>query len=114
MDDTFQYTSTRAKYFSAISGDDLTIRFANEAKRLLALERGRSSLATVQGLLLLFMTTVLDGCDRVGMMYRLMSTEMLKQLNLEAELAAIEGDVHRVDEKRALSRALWGHFIFER
>jgi hypothetical protein len=97
-----------------MSGEDLTTRFANEAKRLLALERGRSSLPTAQGLILLFMTTVFDGSDRVGMMYRLMSNEMLKQLNLEAKLAAIESNPLKKDEKRALSRALWGHFTFEK
>lgn len=109
-----QYTSARAKAFAAISGEDLTTRFANEAKRLLALERGRNTLPTAQGLILLFMTTVFDGCDRVGMMYRLMSNEMLKQLGLEARIAAVERDPLRMDDRRALSRALWGHFIFEK
>ncbi|OIW28590.1 hypothetical protein CONLIGDRAFT_387874 [Coniochaeta ligniaria NRRL 30616] len=108
------YTSARAKAFSAISGEDLTTRFAAEAKRLLALERGRSSLPTAQGLVLLFMTTVFDGSDRVGVMYRLMSAQMLQQLNLEAEFDALEGDPLKNNEKRALSKALWGHFIFEK
>lgn len=64
--------------------------------------------------MLLFMTTVFDGSDRVGVMYRLMGSEMLKQLNLEAKFAAIESDALKKDEKRLFSKALWGHFIFER
>ncbi len=60
------------------------------------------------------MTTVFDGSDRVGVMYRLMSSEMLKQLNLEAEFAAIESDPLKKNEKRSFSKALWGHFIFEK
>lgn len=109
-----QYTSVRAKALTAVSGEALITRFANEAKRLLALEHGRSSLATAQGLLLLFMTTVFDGSDRVGMMYRLMSNEMFRQLNLEAKLAVIDGDPLSMDDRRALSKALWGQFIFEK
>ncbi|KAB5539497.1 putative C6 transcription factor [Coniochaeta sp. 2T2.1] len=107
------YTSARAKAFSAASGEDLTGRFSSEAKRLLTLEKGRSSLATAQGLVLMFMTSVFDGSDRVGMMWRLMACDMMKQLNLEAELAAIENDASKKVERRALSRALWGYFIFE-
>lgn len=109
-----QYTSARAKAFSAISGEDLAVRFSNEAKRLLALECGRSSLPTAQGLMLLFMTSVFEGSDRMNMMYRLMSSEMLRGLNLEARFAAIEGYTMHNSEKRAISKALWGHFIFEK
>ena len=47
-------------------------------------------------------------------MYRLMSSEMLKGLNLEAKLAGIESRELRMCEKRAISKALWGHFIFEK
>lgn len=68
----------------------------------------------MHGLVLLFMTTVFDGSDRVGAMYRLMSSDMLKQLNLETKLDAIESDPLKNDEKRAFSKALWGHFIFEK
>ncbi|KAB5554934.1 hypothetical protein GE09DRAFT_1222406 [Coniochaeta sp. 2T2.1] len=110
---TVQYTSARAKAFSAASGVDLTGLFSNEAKRLLTLEKGRSSLATAQGLVLMFMTSVFDGSDRMGMMWRLMACDMMKQLNLEAELAAIENDPSKKVERRALSRALWGYFILE-
>ena len=60
------------------------------------------------------MTSVFDGSDRVGMMWRLMACDMMKQLNLEAELATIGNDPLKKVERRALSRALWGYFIFEK
>jgi hypothetical protein len=60
------------------------------------------------------MTSVFEGSDRIDMMYRLMSSDMLKVLNLEAKFAAIEDDPLQNDEKRAISKALWGHFIFEK
>ena len=90
------------------------MRFLSEAKRLLALERGRSSLPTAQGLALLFMSSVFDGSDRSNMMYRLMSAEMLKGLQLDSKLRAIEAEPSKNDEKRALCKAVWGHFIFEK
>jgi hypothetical protein len=39
---------------------------------------------------------------------------MLKRLNLEARFARIQPGLDEHGEKRALSKALWGFFIFER
>lgn len=90
------------------------MRFSDEARRLLSLERGRSSLPTAQGLALLFAGFIYNGTDRANMMYRYTSREMLKELNLEARFAIIENDPLKNDEKRAISKALWGFFIYEK
>lgn len=110
----FQFSSLRAKAYSDKAEVNLKNSFLYEARRLLALESGRNSLPTAQGLALLFSACVYNGIDRPNMSYRYSYCEMLKKLNLEGRFARIRKDPDKQAERRALARAQWGFFIFER
>lgn len=45
----------------------MAAEFLNEAKKMLAMENGRASICTVQGLTLLFSVSAYSGMDRAGM-----------------------------------------------
>lgn len=90
-------------------------RFFDQAKRLFSMESGRASLPTVQALALLFTVSAYIGKDREGMVYRYTALEMLKRLGLERRLARLkDDDPTEAREKRAISKAIWGLFCFER
>jgi hypothetical protein len=94
---------------------DITSQFLDEAKRLLDLETGRESLPTVQGLALLFTTSAFTGMDRAGSVYRYSAYQMLKRLRLEKRFAKLnDDDLSELRQKRAISKALWGLFCFDR
>lgn len=107
------FNSVRAGKAGVMSGADLQHRFLQEAKELLALEAGRSSLTTAQGLALLFSISIYNVIDRPNLSYRYSYCEMLKKLNLEGRLSRIRNDPNYGGERQALARALWGFFIFE-
>jgi hypothetical protein len=57
----------------------------------------------------------LQGKDRAGNMFRYMTIDMLKRLNFTRRFSQLHDDVaNEVQEKRIISNALWGLFIFER
>jgi len=89
-------------------------RFLMEAKRLHDRESGRRSLPTVQALLLMFACSSGMGQDRAGTMFRYTAYEMLKRLRLEAKLRFMESSGNSHDEQKAVARALWGIYFFER
>jgi hypothetical protein len=92
--------------------------FLAEARRHQELEFGRRSLATIQGLLIIYTCYVGQGKDRGGMQYRWMAYDMLARL--QAKLETMFTDLERVNEgattktAKAISRALWGIYCFER
>ena len=88
--------------------------FLKEAKRLLDRECGRRSLPTVQALLIMFACSTGMGQDRAGTMFRYTAYEMLKRLKLEMKLRALEASGNSHEKSKALSRALWGIYFFER
>lgn len=63
----YQFTSQNAKKISLINGKDVATQFLDDAKKLLDSEKGRASIPTVQGLLLLFTMSAYRGADRAGM-----------------------------------------------
>lgn len=79
---------------------------------------GRRSLATVQGLLIIYTCYVGQGKDRGAMQYRWMAYDMLARLQVELETTFT--DLERSNEgattktAKAISRALWGVYCFER
>jgi hypothetical protein len=84
----------------------------------LELEFGRRSLATVQGLLIIYACYVGQGRDRGAMQYRWMAYDMLARL--QPKLETIFTDLERVNggattkTAKAIFRALWGIYCFER
>lgn len=56
-----------AKAYAATSGEDLGVKFLNEAKKLWSLENSQASLPTVQALAILFTVSAYRGVDRQGM-----------------------------------------------
>jgi len=110
-----QFTSDHAKTFSKITGKPLTTLFFQEAKKLLELEGVKASLPTVQALEMMFTKSAYIGTDRAGMLYRSAALEMLKRLNLERRFELIQDSTPSAfREKRAISKAVWGFFNFER
>lgn len=111
---SYQCTSARAKAFGSMQGFNTRDRFLMEAKRLHDRESGRRSLPTVQALLLMFSCSSGMGQDRAGTMFRYAAYEMLKRLRLEAKLRLMESSGNSHDEQKAIARALWGIYFFER
>lgn len=72
----YQFTSRVVKAFSNISGDDLGIRFLNEAKKMWSQENNRASLPTVQALAIMFTVSAYRGADRQGMVSKLAATDV--------------------------------------
>lgn len=93
-----------------ILGYDVAARFLNETKRLYDLEEGRSSLPSVQAMLIMYCCLVGRGKDRAGLQYRYGASEMMKHLRLG--MMFTHGDISRY-VKEAVSRALWGIYCFE-
>ena len=90
-------------------------RFVQESKKLLDIECGRATLCTALALSLMFSTITFQGRDRAGNMFRYMMVEMLKRLDLEKRFSRLRDDNPKeAREKRVISKALWGLFIFER
>jgi hypothetical protein len=87
-------------------------QFLSEAKRQLELERGRSSLPTVQGLTLLYAVSAYNGTDRAGLIYRYAAHNMLQSMRIDRSL--VSGIPSNASDHRATSKALWGLFCFER
>jgi hypothetical protein len=93
-------------------------RFLNETKQLLDTDYGRRSLPTVQALLIVYTCYTAQGRDRGGVQYRHAAYEMLKRL--QAKLEAKFRNPDAADEtsrnryQKAISRALWGIYCFER
>ncbi|KAF4336103.1 pathway-specific regulatory nit-4 [Fusarium beomiforme] len=105
----------RAKQFGAMTGQNLSERFLAESKSHFEYEKGRVSVPTVQGLLLIYLTMTAMGKDRAGQMYRLAALDMLKQLRLEARYKAAKNSVPpQTHEMMLISKTLWGIFLLER
>ncbi|KAK5991212.1 Notoamide biosynthesis transcriptional activator notL'-like protein [Cladobotryum mycophilum] len=107
------FTSSQAKMFGSIGGKDLGRQFLDEAKKLLDREMGLASLPTAQGLALLFTLSAYSGSDRVGMMYRYASYEMLHRLKLERTFRNLKRNPSTSRQRRIISKAVWGLFCFE-
>ncbi|KAI7764089.1 hypothetical protein LZL87_006471 [Fusarium oxysporum] len=105
----------RAKQFGVMTGQNLSECFLAEAKSHFESEQGRPSIPTVQGLLLIYLTMAATGKDRAGLIYRLTSYEMLKQLRLEARYKAAKNNVPpQTHDMMLVSKTLWGIFLLER
>jgi hypothetical protein len=110
-----KFTSQRVRDINALSKTNLGLRFLDEAKKHLDIEGGRSSIATVQGLSLLFNYSALMGMDRAALAYRYTALSMLKQMHLERTYAKLSASP--VQEERAMiviSKLVWGSFCYDR
>lgn len=90
----------------------------NEARQLLDTDYGRRSLTTVQALLVLYTCYTGQGRDRGGLQYRHAAYEMLKRLQVKLEARfrnpGIADEAGKAKYQKAVSRALWGIYCFER
>lgn len=92
---------------------DLGEAFFLESKRLLELEAGKSSLPTAQALLVMFSYSCCMGRDRAGNVFRAAGYEMIRRMM--PKIKQILGNAaHPVDSRRAISKAVWGMFCFDR
>ncbi|PFH61397.1 hypothetical protein XA68_17449 [Ophiocordyceps unilateralis] len=110
------FTSPAAKFHSSVTGEDLSARFVNEAKKLWDQEAGRASLPTVQGLAILFTVTAYRGTDKQGFIYRYAAYEMLHRLGLPhtfKQSSPNDGQASRSREEQIVSKVIWGLFCFE-
>lgn len=89
--------------------------FVQESKKLLDIEVGRATLPTVLALYLMYATLTFQGKDRAGNMFRYMTVDLLRRLNLERRFSKLrETAANEAQERRVISKALWGLFVFER
>lgn len=113
-----QSTSERARLFGSMQGFDTRERFLIEARRLLDNDYGRRSLPTVQALLILYTCYTGQARDRGGLQYRHAAYEMLKRLQVKLEATfqkpGMADEASRNRYQKAISRALWGIYCFER
>lgn len=108
------FSSSYTEAVEAIDGRKLGEQFFNESRRLLDEERGKPSLATMQGLFMLYQYTTSAAMDRAGRIFRLSACEMYSRLKLGTHLI-IRGRVEDEDARRkVLSRISWGAFCIER
>ncbi|KAI9150359.1 Nitrogen assimilation transcription factor nirA 5 [Paramyrothecium foliicola] len=111
------HTSRYAKKYSRIKRIDLREDFLNHAKHLLALESGKLSLPTVQGLVIMYMCCAGMGRDRAGMMFRFLAYDMLQRLHLIRVQRDVGGqdaaDEEAHQRSQAASRTSWGLYCFE-
>ncbi|KAF4511812.1 hypothetical protein G6O67_001020 [Ophiocordyceps sinensis] len=104
----------RARLYGAMTQQDLTERFLDEAKSLLDREQGRASIPTAQALMIMFLTIMCLGKDRAGRIYRHYALEMILRLKIEAKYTALlEEGRDDPRERGLLAKALWGLFVFE-
>lgn len=97
------------------TGQNMTDRFLDEAKKQLDIEGCRSTIPTLHALCLMYLTSALLGRDRAGVMYRYAAYEMLKRLDLERKFRRLDsGDPDAAETRLVLSKTLWGLFCFER
>ena len=86
-----------------------------EAKAHLEQEAQQGSLPTAQALFIFFLLAFYRGHDRESSKYRRAACEMLKLLDLEPRFQSLGMDgIASVDERRLVSKALWGLFHAER
>jgi hypothetical protein len=75
-------------------------------------------LTTVQALLVLYTCYTGQGRDRGGLQYRHAAYEMLKRLHVKLEASfrnpGMADEAGRAKYQKAVSRALWGIYCFER
>lgn len=111
---TVQIVVERARLYGAMTQQDLTERFLDEAKSLLDREQGRASIPTAQALMIMFLTIMCLGKDRAGRIYRHYALEMILRLKIEAKYTALlEEGRDDPRERGLLAKALWGLFVFE-
>jgi len=98
----------------SLTRQDLGQRFLDEAKKQFDLECGRGSLPTALALGFLWNVYAYLGTDRAGSMFRYMSFEFLRRLDLETRFKTLREDIaHEAKERRVISQALWGIYILE-
>lgn len=113
-DNNRQLTVKRAKLFGSITKQDISARFIESCKEMLANQHGQPSIPTIQSLMLMYLTISNSGRDRVARMYRFAAIRMLKRLNFEKRYHTLTDDTHQeIQEKRLISRFLWGVFLVE-
>jgi hypothetical protein len=105
-----QFFSTRIKKVFTITGEDLTRSFDAEARRHLDHIRDIPSLATVQGLLIMFIVSCYLGQDKAGVIYRHLGYDMLDNLRIEDRM----NFTREPQEKAAYCKAEWGIYCYER
>jgi hypothetical protein len=105
-----QFFSTRVKKVFTITGEDLTRSFDAEARRHIEHVRDIPSLATVQGLLIMFIVSCYLGQDKAGVIYRHLGYDMLENLRIEDRI----NFTSEPQEKAAYCKAEWGIYCYER
>lgn len=105
-----QFFSTKIKKVFTVTGEDLTKSFDAEARRHLDHIRNTPSLATVQGLLVIFIVSCYLGQDKAGVIYRHLGYDMLDSLHIEHCMKI----THEPQEKLAYCKAEWGIYCYER
>jgi hypothetical protein len=105
-----QFFSTKIKKVFTITGEDLTRSFDAEARRHLDRVRDTPSLATVQGLLIMFIVSCYLGQDKAGVIYRYLGYDMLDNLYIAHRMK----NARDPQEKVAYCKAEWGIYCYER
>lgn len=92
-----------------MSAYDLIKAFDAEARRHLDHVRENPSLATVQGLLIMFVVSCYLGQDKAGVIYRHLGYDMLDRLYIENRLEITRDPL----AKQAYCKAQWGIYCYE-
>lgn len=95
------------------SGREMAEVFFNEAKRQLEQEGGRPSITSAQALFIMFSYSCRMGRDRSGHSFRAVGYEMMKRIMPKIQRELLNGTRPSADY-RAISRAAWGLFCFDR
>lgn len=110
-----KFTSPTAKLLGRAAGEKLREQFVAEAKAHLEQNAQDAALPTAQALFIFFLLAFYRGHDREASRYRYAACRMLKQLDLEPKFQSLGVDgIANVDERRLVSKALWGLFHAER
>ncbi|KAJ5062233.1 hypothetical protein J3E74DRAFT_473850 [Bipolaris maydis] len=103
------FFSTKVKKILTVSAYDLIKAFDAEARRHLGHVRETPSLATVQGLLIMFVVSCYLGQDKAGVIYRHLGYDMLDRLYIENRLETTRDPL----AKQVYCKAQWGIYCYE-
>lgn len=111
--EVLQSYCTFAQEVTLASRRDLGEAFFTKAQGLLDLEAGRPSLPTAQALLGMFSYSCCMGRDRAGILFHAAGCEMTERM-MQKKKRAMSSVAHSTNSRRAISRAIWGMFCFDR
>ena len=95
---------------NTVTGQSIQKLFFNEARQHYHLENNRASLATAQGLLVLFMASAFLSRDGAAPVYRTLGYEMMDRLQIEEKVLSTTDE----QEAKAYSTAIWGVYCCEK